>query len=628
MTRHLRNYLERLDTISPGVSPSVKKTIDEIIPKHISTFTFKEHITGLLLGNVQSGKTSQVLGVIAAAADEGMELFVLLTTDNVYLHQQTLIRALESLDTFNVCGEDDELRFIQVGMRKPVIVVLKKNTNILKKWKNNLSSSKFCEGRSLFIVDDEGDAASLNTKINKNDQSAINRHLEEMKKMANSSIYMQVTATPQPLLLQSKISEWSPQFIHYYPPGKGYLGGDFFYSEPPSYVIRLTEDDELDDLLQPSEEITLGLRDSLLSFLIAGAHIFKKGQGKVCNFLVHPSVRIADHEEIADKLGGYLNEMLEAVAENHMQEFLKQAWIDMQKTKPDILPFDEIHQYIINALNNQDIKVLVMNSRASQDIDYSEGLNIIVGGNSLGRGVTFRGLQTVYYCRRARTPQADTFWQHCRMFGYDRDSGLMRVYLPPLLLKLFTELNNANRALIAQVAENNIQDVSLLYPPGIKPTRTNVVDRDKVEIIVGGVNYFPNYPKGKYTKKIDEALESFDERAVHEIKLQHIIDLLEYFESHIKADWSNKVFINCIKALRASKAENKGLLLVRRGRNIGKGTGTLLSEDDRKLGSKITNYPVLTLYRLTGDKNKGWEGKPLWVPNIKLPTGRNFYKSE
>jgi len=436
MTRHLKNYLERLDLISPGVSPSVRKTVDVIIPKHIREFSYKEHAIGLLLGNVQSGKTSQVLGIIASAADEGFELFILLTTDNVYLHQQTFIRALESLDTFNVCGEDDEIRFVQGGMRKPVLVVLKKNTNVLKKWKNNLSSSKFCEGRALFIVDDEGDAASLNTKINRDEQSAINKHLEEMKNMANSSIYLQVTATPQALLLQSKLSEWSPHFIYYYPPGKDYLGGDFFYSEPPSYVIRLTDDDELDDLLQPSEEISSGLRESLLSFLVAGAHIFKKETGKVCNFLVHPSVRIADHEGIADKLGEYLNQMLEAVAENKMKNILKQAWVDIQKTKPDILPFDEIHQYIIEALNNQRIKVLVMNSRANQGIDYSKGMNIIVGGNSLGRGVTFRGLQTVYYCRRAKTPQADTYWQHCRMFGYDRDPGLMRLYLPPFLLKL------------------------------------------------------------------------------------------------------------------------------------------------------------------------------------------------
>jgi hypothetical protein len=31
------------------------------------------------------------------------------------------------------------------------------------------------------------------------------------------------------------------------------------------------------------------------------------------------------------------------------------------------------------------------------------------------------------------------------------------------------------------------------------------------------------------------------------------------------------------------------------------------------------------MYRLTGETEKGWNGQPLWMPNIKLPEGFVFY---
>lgn len=629
MGTYLESYLKIIDDISPGISSSIKTTVDALIPKYIKTFSFREHSIGLLMGNVQSGKTGQIFGLIAAAADEGFQLFILLTTDNIYLHEQTFKRALNSMDKFTVCGEDDEIRFKESRMRQPVLIILKKNSRVLRRWRNNLSSSGFCDGRALFIIDDEGDAASLNTKINENDQSTINKHLEEMTKLANSSLYLQVTATPQSLFLQSKISGWRPAFVYYFPPGAEYIGGDFVYADLPLPVIRLTAENELDELRKKGEHITEGLRSSLLSFLVSGSHIIMSGKGKVCNFLVHPSVRISDHTAIAEKLGEYLNQILIAISEDKMSKYLKIEWDDLKKTKPDLIKTDDINDFIKDALNNEKIKIQVMNSMGSPDIDYTKGLNIIVGGNSLGRGVTFPMLQTVYYCRTAKAPQADTFWQHCRMFGYDRDPGLMRIFIPPSLFKLFAELNNGNRALLAQVTEaNNLDDVSLLYPPGIRPTRLNVVDRDAVDLIVGGVNYFPSLPKRKHVQQIDDMLKIYSDEGMYEITLNQLINLLEKFESEHKSDWSNAAFVNCIKALKVSKVENKAVLILRRDRSISKGTGTLLSPDDRILGDTIKDRAVLTLYRLNGEAEKGWDGHPFWVPNIKLPDGKNFYRAD
>ena len=74
------------------------------------------------------------------------------------MQEQTFKRALEDLDTFCVCGENDYIRFQANALKKPVIVVLKKNVHVLKQWKNNFASTNFCAGNPLFIVDDEADA--------------------------------------------------------------------------------------------------------------------------------------------------------------------------------------------------------------------------------------------------------------------------------------------------------------------------------------------------------------------------------------------------------------------------------------------------------------------------------------
>lgn len=90
------------------------------------------------------------------------------------------------------------------------------------------------KGNPLFIVDDEADAASLNTLVNRKKQSSINRYLDAIKTGASSSLYLQVTGTPQAILLQTIASGWHPLFTYYFKPGDGYLGGDFFFQQMES----------------------------------------------------------------------------------------------------------------------------------------------------------------------------------------------------------------------------------------------------------------------------------------------------------------------------------------------------------------------------------------------------------
>ncbi len=287
--------------------------------------------------------------------------------------------------------------------------------------------------------------------VNRNKTSTINQRLRDIKDVAPSSIYIEVTATPQAILLQTEKSQWKPSFIHYFKPGSNYIGGDFIYSEPISFCIRFTEEDELDNIKSNSDYLPLGLRDSLMTFLVICAE-FKIKQKTNCNFLVHPSVRQSDHEKFAITLGENLNTFWEELNDGDTRNnFLKEVhskWADLQVNYPDIAHYEDIYKSVEELLESESINIITINANSSKEVSYEEGYNIVVGGNSLGRGVTLPKLQVVYYCRKSKVQQADTFWQHSRIFGYDREKGLIRVFLQPSLHKLFTDLNQSNKILI------------------------------------------------------------------------------------------------------------------------------------------------------------------------------------
>ena len=626
---YLESYLQRIRANgNNALADAIKKTVDDVVPQYISNFSFNEHVVSLLVGDVQSGKTSHMFGLMCAAADESFTNFILLTTDNILLQQQTYKRAERDLCDFCVCDENDYLKFVQNNLHKPAVIVLKKNTSVLKQWKNNLSSTNFCAGNPLFIVDDEADAASLNTQVNRNRQSTINKNLEAIKKTTSSSIYMQVTGTPQSILLQTRKSGWKPYFIYYFKPGKGYLGGNFFFTADPPKQIVFTDNDEASEIINDDEFPENGLKNAPLTHLITSGHIMLSG-GTVCNFLIHPSVKTTQHAAFAGKIGNYLNEISHSCEELETREAFYKIYESLKETKPDIRDFDEIYKYITEQIQNDKISIQLLNSVVSYDenTQYEHGINVIVGGNSLGRGVTFPQLQAIYYCRVAKSPQADTMWQHARMFGYDRDAALMRVYMPPKLFKLFSDINRTNNSIIRQIENmSNGADIKIFYPEGLKPTRKNVLDKKAVDIYSGGVNYFPFYPVNKNVSAIDDLLRTFDDD-VYTVSLKLMVKLMENVDSEVD-DWSAKVFIGFINTLLAANPAEQGKLIVRRNRDIGKGTGTLLSQTDRQLGDKYTDEAVLTMYKITGNQEKGWDGTKIWIPNIKLPGDCIYYSGE
>ena len=606
---YLKTYLKTIaDRGNVDLAHSIEQTATEIGDRYIQDFNFCEHRIGLLFGNVQSGKTGQMFGTIAKATDLGFPAFVLLTTDNIVLQQQTFERVQNDLTGYCICGENDSGLFIQNALMKPVIIVLKKNSRILRLWANVFASTGFMKGNPLFIVDDEADAASLNTLINRNKKSSINKYLDNLKNGASSSIYLQVTGTPQAILLQTQVSGWHPYFTYYFAPGNSYLGGDFFFPKEKPDCITFIE-----NLKTPAHDVVL--RHLAVSALV------ELGGGKVSNCLVHPSVRQASHDIFARDISKELQWCKEHIDDEFKAEFTA-VYDGLAPVKYSKASVSDAFGKAKDLLTSNAVKILIMNGKNAISSDqYSTGANIVIGGNTLGRGVTFPSLHTIYYTRTAKKPQADTMWQHSRMFGYDRDPGLMMVYIDEPLYKLFSDINATNNSLIAQV-ESGTDHIKVYYPNGLKPTRSNVLDERHVATISGGTNYYPFYPGNNTIAQLDAILAPFaEDEPVYQVSLRLMKEILLHITS--EDDFRVASFISIIEMMLSEKPNAQGILIVRRNRDVAQGTGALLSPNDWALGGQYTASAVLTMYKVTG--RKGWGGQELWVPNIKLPSDLIYY---
>ena len=629
-------HLEAFLTLREKTAPESIESIESIASKFVSTpgqfikaHNFLTSTTSLLVGHVQSGKTGHYLGIVAAVADNEprFPIFVLLTQNSVPLHTQTLNEAKKVLPRFDVFGELDQLDFKNsLTTKLPKLIVLKKEIRTLKKWKSELPK-ELLAGRSLFIVDDEADAGGLNNAVRRGDQTPINREIENLVQ-GHRSFFLQVTATPQAIFkMDPSAGAFKPASHLYFPPGKNYLGGDFFFPsdfdpQKPPYIFEPTPNNELAELQDPSlTTLPLGLRMALFTYLITVAFRIGIKNDKSCNFLIHPSITKIDHALVQRKLQDFLRTIRSGQLKISKNSEFKKCYENLKSTKPNLSPIDEILAQLALLSPN----VLVLNSsegNLTREIP-KDGANIFIGGNVLSRGIVLPSLQTTYYCRTATRPNIDTYWQHSRCFGYDRDETLIRMFMPPLVYSAFCQMNDSTERLFESLAQDKTSDIKVVTPRGIGATRRTVYLDDRA--IIGGVNYFPLDGKSPNNKlDVDTLASAFSDSKKHyEVSDETIKQLisLTHFEN-IGAQFKKSDFLHAISAVQKPSPNSKNsILIVRRNRRISANTGSLLSPDDYRLSKSFTDKTVLVIYELTGEKSLGWGGKPFWVPNIKLPAG-------
>ncbi|WP_283651344.1 Z1 domain-containing protein [Ileibacterium valens] len=618
--KYLDAYLNRITKWNPDLAKTIQDTADQFRKQCLTDYDYCSDEQGLLFGNVQSGKTGQMLGLICQAADDGFPLFIVLTTDSIILQSQTYSRIVKELLDFAVYSENDSKKFISDQLTKPSIIVLKKNGRVLRQWSNVLKSSQFTAGNPILILDDEGDAASLNTLVNQRRISTINNYLRKIKDNGSCSIYLSVTGTPQALFLQTLNSKFNPRWSIYFQPGKSYLGGDFFFPENghSKTVVTPSDFEEIKGVSQNPDDL-----ERAVLYQITSAAILKLAGKTTSNFVAHPGTTTTSHNKTAQKIQEILTK-ISLMNEGEIKKLIQFMYERINPKYVNKMDFEAVFDQVLSILKTKDYKVIIMNSKNVVEAgQYSDGLNFIVGGNSLGRGVTFPSLQTVYYTRTTKKPQADTMWQHNRIFGYDRDPGMVQVFMDERLRNLFTDINRSNNSIISQI-EKGAERVQIHLSEDLKPTRSNVIDKNEVSIIPGGTNFFPFDLENNTIEEINEMLEAFDNKhPYYQVSLRLMINLLEHIDSTGR-NFPVDSYINILKMQLAESPTVQGILIVRRNRNITKGTGALLSPNDLNLGKSFPDKTVLTMYQVA--ENKSWDEKKLWIPNIRFPEQKVYYQ--
>lgn len=198
-------------------------------------FDGKRFRRGLVIGDVQSGKTATYSGLICKAADAGYKVVILLAGITESLRQQTQERIDESIigitykkqgrsvlppqrvgvgkdnqelraTSFTSCindfiGNHDKIAMSLNSQKSLVVFVIKKNVSVLQKlykWlkEQNLDAVKGYIDIPMLLIDDEADNASVNTKKDETDPTKTNRLIRQICTLFKDTTYVGFTATP------------------------------------------------------------------------------------------------------------------------------------------------------------------------------------------------------------------------------------------------------------------------------------------------------------------------------------------------------------------------------------------------------------------------------------------------
>ena len=239
-------YLRQVRNLPPRVVWRLDEATDRILRRLEDPLRpGRWRRTGLVVGQVQSGKTGNYTGLACKAADAGFKLIVVLAGIHDSLRSQTQLRldeGLIGLDTQRERRSDkgnaesrigvgllpvmtpkiasltssaekgDFRRAVAANMSLPigdypVVLVVKKYKSILanlRRWivevegvQTGDGQRKIVKGIPMLVIDDEADNASIDTSPTDSDSpSTINREIRDLLNSFEQAAYVGYTATP------------------------------------------------------------------------------------------------------------------------------------------------------------------------------------------------------------------------------------------------------------------------------------------------------------------------------------------------------------------------------------------------------------------------------------------------
>ncbi len=498
-SRFWNGYVNVLKRI--GWTPHMIRPLDLMTSKVVDLLdppgNAKVNTRGLVVGKVQSGKTGHFTGVLAKAADSGYRLFIILSGITNSLRLQTQKRLLRDLGDDSCKGlwywltkpeifgdfEKQNPDNANLALKKSEtrsIAVVKKQATVLKSLIEWLNAGNGILRRDcpVLVIDDEADQASINTGkgMEWDELSKINGLIAELLQTLPKSAYVGYTATPFANVL---IHPHYPQnlyprsFIFPLDPPSEYFGPERIHgrsrldneeSDEASDglpLIRLVPDDQIKQLRPAKAKERKGfvfkmadsLRESIRYFLLAtAARLTREREDSVpmdfSTMLIHTSHYVDVHQQSESVVRKQLERFGREIAEGDLDPW-KELWeretdaIDRAKLKdcPPSLPFSKLKGFLKAAIDRTIL--IVSNSMRDEEsnvtFDKKGQIAIVIGGNTLSRGLTLDGLVVSFFTRSANA--YDTILQMGRWFGYrPKYEDLPRIWMTSEMKGQFYDL--------------------------------------------------------------------------------------------------------------------------------------------------------------------------------------------
>lgn len=329
---------------------------------------------GMVMGDVQAGKTGNYTALVSKAADVGYRVIIIIAGIHENLRSQTQKRIdegfigrnsdLSPTDIVEDQGKvgvgwqdfsrlpraltarmvDFKKNRASLGWRldseEPFVLVIKKNANILKHligWLKSLNLHKGDEHIDLpmILIDDEADNASINVAKGADAVSRINGQIRDLLNLFEKSSYVAFTATPFANIFINPDTEHEEAGKDLFPehflitldrPDNYYGAEKVFLTDPDEGARSPTRD--IDDnepnlpLKMPKNHFVRELPESLIralrTFIVSGAIRDLRGQrDKHHSMLINVSHLTSVQTQVANLLRLHMNEVVRPALKMH-----------------------------------------------------------------------------------------------------------------------------------------------------------------------------------------------------------------------------------------------------------------------------------------------------------------------
>ncbi len=348
---------------------------------------------GLVVGYVQSGKTTNFTAVIAKAADVGYKFIIVFSGIHNGLRKQTQDRLDEQLCQLTpkkwkqLTNADDDFRapaipataLLHLGESGVALAVVKKNATVLRRldqWLQPAVKQRALADVPTLIIDDEADQASVET-------SSINPLIRSIIGKLPKTTYIGYTATPfaNVLIDPSDDDLYPKDFILNLPRPEGYFGTERVFGRDAvegdeangadldgSNMVRIIPDEDVDAVRPVGRaaaadfipSIPRSMSDAIDWFVLATAGRRARGDDGHSTMLIHTSVKTDVHLDFKDPLRSRVDKLRKLVAtgDESTLDRLRALWTSETAEVPaesfglaPPLDFDEVQAQLPSVLD-------------------------------------------------------------------------------------------------------------------------------------------------------------------------------------------------------------------------------------------------------------------------------------